>query len=132
MPLVKVNLVKGRSAEQRAAIGDSIQAALVSMLKVPEADLYQLFTEFDDTNFRHTNGYLGLEYTPQLLVIEITILEGRDDDTKIRLLAEINRNLVAAALVRPDDVFIMITEIGLANLSFGGGLAQRFPAASAG
>lgn len=131
MPLVKVNLRKGRSAADKAAIGDSIQSALETTLKVPDADRYHLFTEFDDENFHHTGSYLGFEYTAQLLIVEITFLVGRDDDTKIALLAEINRNLVAAGLVRADDVFVMITEIGIANVSFGGGLAQRAPAASA-
>jgi hypothetical protein len=32
---------------------------------------------------------------------------------------------VDAGLVRPEDVFVMITEVGLANVSFGRGLAQR-------
>ncbi len=125
MPLVKVNMRKGRTTEEKAAIADSIQAALVSALKVPEEDRYQLFTEFDDDNFRHTDAYLGLEYSSQLLIIEITFLLGRDDEIKKSLLAEINRNLVTAGVARPDDAFVMITEIGGANISFGGGLAQR-------
>jgi phenylpyruvate tautomerase PptA (4-oxalocrotonate tautomerase family) len=125
MPLVKVNLRKGRTVEEKAAIGASIQAALVSTLKVPDADRYQLFTEFDDENFRHTNAYLGMEYTSQLLIIEITFLQGRDDEIKKALLAKVNANLVSAGVVGPDDVFVMITEIGLANVSFGRGLAQR-------
>jgi phenylpyruvate tautomerase PptA (4-oxalocrotonate tautomerase family) len=125
MPLVKVNLRKGRTPEDKAAIGASIQAALVSILKVPDADRYQLFTEFDDENFRHTDAYLGLEYTSGLLIIEITFLQGRDDEVKKALLAKINENLVSAGVVGPDDVFVMITEIGLANVSFGQGLAQR-------
>jgi|SRR5690242_17579439 phenylpyruvate tautomerase PptA (4-oxalocrotonate tautomerase family) len=125
MPLVKVNLVKGRSAEEKDAIGSSIQAALVSTLEVPEADRYQLFNEYDADSFRHTNGHLGLAYTDQLLIVEITFLAGRDDEVKKSLLAEINRNLVAAGVVAEDDVFVLITEIGRANVSFGKGLAQR-------
>jgi hypothetical protein len=35
---------------------------------------------------------------------------------------------VAAGVVRADDVFVLITEIGRANVSFGKGLAQRAPA----
>ena len=38
MPLVKVNLLKGRSAEEKDSIAASIQAALVSTLKVSDAD----------------------------------------------------------------------------------------------
>ena len=127
MPLVKVNLLKGRSAEEKGSIAASIQTALVSTLEVPDADRYQLFNEYDGESFRHTSGYLGMTYTDQLLIIEITFLEGRDDEVKKSLLAEINRNLVAAGVVGGDDVFVLITEIGRANVSFGKGLAQRAP-----
>jgi phenylpyruvate tautomerase PptA (4-oxalocrotonate tautomerase family) len=127
MPLVKVNLLKGRSAEEKDAIAASIQAALVSTLDVSEANRYQLFNEYDGESLRHTGGYLGMTYTDQLLIIEITMREGHDDELKTLLLAEINRNLVAAGVVGGDDVFVLITEIGDANVSFGKGLAQRAP-----
>jgi len=127
MPLVKVNLLQGRSAEEKDAIAASIQAALVNALGVPDEDRYQLFNEYDGESLRHTSGYLGLTYTDQLLIVEITFLVGRDDELKKSLLAAINRNLVAAGVVGGDDVFVLITEIGRANVSFGRGLAQRAP-----
>ena len=127
MPLVKVNLLKGRSAEEKDSIAAAIQAALVSTLEVADANRYQLFNEYDGESFRHTSGYLGMTYTDQLLIIEITIREGDDDELKKSLLAEINRNLLAAGVVGGDDVFVLITEIGDANVSFGQGLAQRAP-----
>jgi phenylpyruvate tautomerase PptA (4-oxalocrotonate tautomerase family) len=126
VPLVKVNLLKGRSAEEKDAIAASIQTALVSTLEVHDDNRYQLFNEYDGENFRHTSAYLGMTYTDQLLVIEITVREGDDDGHKKSLLAAINRNLVAAGVVG-DDVFVLITEIGGANVSFGRGLAQRAP-----
>ena len=124
MPLVKVNLLKGRSTEEKDSIAASIQKPLVSTLEVSDANRYQLFNEYDAESFLHTSGYLGLTYTDQLLIIEITIREGDDDDHKKSLLAEINRDLVAAGVVA-DDLFVLITEIGDANVSFGKGLAQR-------
>ena len=127
MPLVKVNLLKGRSAEEKDSIAASIQTALVSKLEVHDDNRYQLFNEYDEENFRHTSGYLGMTYTDHLLVIEITVREGDDDEHKKSLLAAINRNLVAAGVVGGDDVFVLITEIGGANVSFGRGLAQRAP-----
>ena len=127
MPLVTVNLLKGRSAEDKDSIAAAIQAALGSTVEVPDDNRYQLFNEYDPENFRHTSGYLGLIYTDQLLVIEITVRDGDDDAHKKSLLAAINRNLVAAGVVDGDDVFVLITEIGGANVSFGRGLAQRAP-----
>jgi phenylpyruvate tautomerase PptA (4-oxalocrotonate tautomerase family) len=127
MPLVKVNLLKGRSVEEKDSIAASIQAALVSTLGVPDEDRYQLFDEYDAESFRHTSGYLGLTYTDQLLIVEITFVVGRDDELKKALFAAINRNLVAAGVVGGDDVFVLITEVGRADVSFGKGLAQRAP-----
>jgi phenylpyruvate tautomerase PptA (4-oxalocrotonate tautomerase family) len=127
MPLVKISLRNGRSSQDKDAIAASIQDALVANLGVPQEDRYQLFTEYDEDNFRHTGAYLGMTYSDQLLVVEITFLQGRDDEIKKSLLADINRNLVAAGVVGTDDVFVMITEIGLANISFGQGQAQRAP-----
>lgn len=128
MPLVKISLLRGRVPEEKDAIAASIQDALVSHLEVPDADRYQVFNEYDAENFRHTGGFLGMTYTDQLLIIEITFLQGRNDEKKKALLAAINRNLVSAGVVGADDVFIMITEIGLANVSFGQGIAQHAPA----
>ena len=125
MPLVKVNLLKGRRAEEKDAMAASIQSALVSALGVPEEDRYQLFNEYDAESFRHTSEYLDLTYTDKLVIVEITFLAGRDEKQKKSLLAQINRNLVAAGVVAADDVFVLITEIGPANVSFGRGLAQR-------
>jgi len=127
MPLVKVNLLKGRSAEDKDSIAASIQAALVSTLEVSDSNRYLLFNEYDGESFRHTSGYLGMAYTDRLLIIEITTRQGDGDELKRSLLAEINRNLVAAGLVGGEDVFVLITEIGDANVSFGNGLAQRAP-----
>jgi phenylpyruvate tautomerase PptA (4-oxalocrotonate tautomerase family) len=53
MPLVTVNLLKGRSAEEKDSIAASIQTALVSTLEVPDANRYQLFNEYDGESFRH-------------------------------------------------------------------------------
>lgn len=130
MPLVKINLLQGRSVAEKDAIADAIQRALVETLPVPDEDRYQLFLEHTAENFRHTPAYLGMTYSDQLLVIEITFLIGRSDETKKALLAAIDRNLVDAGVVGPDDVFVMITEIGIANVSFGQGIAQRAVAAA--
>jgi phenylpyruvate tautomerase PptA (4-oxalocrotonate tautomerase family) len=129
MPLVKISLRSGRSSQDKDLIAESIQSALVTNLGIPQEDRFALFTEYDSDNFRHTGAYLGMTYSEQLLIIEITFLHGRDDEIKKSLLADINRNLVAAGVVRTDDVFVMITEIGMANISFGQGQAQRAPVA---
>jgi phenylpyruvate tautomerase PptA (4-oxalocrotonate tautomerase family) len=125
VPLVKVHLREGRSVEQKEAIGAAIQDAIVDVLGIPDADRYQLFTEYRREDFRHTDGYLGVRYSEQLLIIEVAFVEGRSDELKKSLLGAINERLVATGAVHADDVFVVITEFGPANVSFGRGLAQR-------
>jgi 5-carboxymethyl-2-hydroxymuconate isomerase len=125
MPLVKTHLRSGRTAEDKRAIGDAIQAALIEAFEISNDDLYQLFTEYSEDNFRHTDGYLGLTYTDQLIVIELSFIEGRSDEMKKALHRRMNEKLVATGLVRSDDVFVIMTEVGAANASIGAGVAQR-------
>ncbi|CAM2157998.1 tautomerase family protein [Paraburkholderia tropica] len=125
MPLVKINLRKGREAEVKVAIADAVQAALVNVLGIPDADRYAVINELDGEHFIHTPAYLDLKYSEDLLMIEITFIEGRPDETKKELLKDLNRRLTATGHVREDDVFVMIYEVGKANVSFGKGLAQR-------
>ena len=100
----------------------------MSTLKAADADRSQLLNEYDAENFPQTGSYLGMTYSEQLLIVEITSLKHRDDQLKKPFLAEINHNLVAAGVVAADDVFAMITEIGRARVSFGGGGAPGTPA----
>jgi hypothetical protein len=81
----------------------------------------QLFNEYDAESFRQTASYLGMTYSEQLLIVEINSLEARDDQLKKSLLVEIHHSLAAPGVVAADDQFVMITEIGRANVSFGGG-----------
>jgi phenylpyruvate tautomerase PptA (4-oxalocrotonate tautomerase family) len=127
MPLAKIHLRKGHRAEKKRAIADALQASLIATLDIPEQDRFQLIEEYEDDHFIHTDAFLGLTYTRDLLMIEIALTEGRSDALKKALLADLNQRLVETADVRPDDVVVLIYEFGAANLSLGCGLAQRAP-----
>jgi phenylpyruvate tautomerase PptA (4-oxalocrotonate tautomerase family) len=127
MPLAKIHIRRGRPPETKRAIADAVQASLIATLGIPEADRFQLIQEYEDEHFIHTSAFLDLTYTRDLLMIEIAFIEGRSDDVKKALLADLNRRLVETAGVRSDDVFVSMYEIGAASVSFGRGLAQRAP-----
>ena len=60
-------------------------------------------------------------------MIEISFIQGRIDDGKKALLADLNDRLVKGVALRPDDVFVILYDVGPANVSFGRGLAQKAP-----
>jgi hypothetical protein len=45
MPLIRIDLVEGRSDEQIAAIGDTLMRTLVDVYSLPERDRFQIVTE---------------------------------------------------------------------------------------
>ena len=127
MPLTKIHMRAGRSDSDKEAIASSIQAALIEHLSIPEDDRFQLFQEYADQDFRHAPSFLDLTYSPNLLMIEIVFIVGRSDEIKKALIAGITSRIVESVGQRPDDVFIMLSEVTGSGVSFGNGLTQRAP-----
>ena len=125
MPLVRINLQAGRTPDAKGAIADAVQDALVSVIGIPMEDRFAMVHEYPGADFTHSKGFFGCLYTNQLLMIEITFIEGRSDQMKKLLLQDIHDRLVATGQVGGDDIFVCIHEVAPANISFGKGLAQR-------
>jgi phenylpyruvate tautomerase PptA (4-oxalocrotonate tautomerase family) len=126
MPLAKIHVVEGRYDEARLAkVSGAVQAALMNTLRVPPEDFYQLIFEFPKKRFLHTPSFVGMHYTDDLIVLEITFIQGRTKETRLALLKDINARVAAAAGLSPDDLLITLYEIPGDNISFGPGEAQR-------
>jgi phenylpyruvate tautomerase PptA (4-oxalocrotonate tautomerase family) len=126
MPLAKIHVVEGRYDEARIAeVSGAVQAALMNTLRVPPEDFYQLIFEFPNKRFLHTPSFVGMHYTDDLIVLEITFIQGRTKETRLALLKDINARVAAAAGLSPDDLLITLYEIPGENISFGQGEAQR-------
>src|SRR5262245_552210 len=126
MPLAKIHVVEGRYDESRIAkVSGAIQAALMNTLRIPPEDFYQLIYEFPKSRFRHTSSFVGMHYTDDLIVLDVTFIQGRSKETRLALLKDINTRVATAAGVSPDDMLITLYEVPGENISFGQGEAQR-------
>jgi hypothetical protein len=126
MPLAKIHLLEGQYDEARMnRVSAAIQEALINVLKVPPDDFYQIIHVLPRSRFRHTPSFLGLKYSDDLIVLELTFISGRPRDTRLALLKELNERIVARAGISPDDLLIQLYELPGENISFGQGLAQR-------
>jgi phenylpyruvate tautomerase PptA (4-oxalocrotonate tautomerase family) len=126
MPLAKIHVVEGRYDEGRIAkVSGAIQAALMNTLRVPPEDFYQLIFEFPKKRFLHTASFVGMHYTDDLIILDLTFIEGRSKETRLALLKDVNTRVAAAAQVSPDDLMITLYEAPGENFSFGRGDAQR-------
>lgn len=124
MPLVRVDLKKQQDPTYAKRVGQLIYAALRSAIGVPENDNFQILAEHDDQHFIFDPQYLGIQRTDNLVVIQITLSEGRTLEQKKLLYKTIVESLNTQLAVRLDDVFINLVEVKKENWSFGNGIAQ--------
>ena len=126
MPLAKIHVLEGQYDEARMnAVSAAIQEALINVLKVPPDDFFQIIHVLPRSRFRHTPSFLGLKYSDDLIVLELTFISGRPKDTRLALLKELNERITGRAGTSPDDLMIQLYELPGENISFGQGLAQR-------
>jgi|SRR6516225_566142 len=126
MPLAKIHVLEGRYDERRLGnVSRAIQDALISILKVPSDDFFQIIHVLPRNRFLHTPSFLGMNYSDDFIVLEIAFIAGRPKETRLALLKELNARIVARAGISPDDLMIQLSEGPGENFSFGQGLAQR-------
>ncbi|MEP7068000.1 MAG: tautomerase family protein [Usitatibacter sp.] len=124
MPLVRIDLIKGRGEREVAAIGAAVQEALVAVMNVPARDRFQVITEHEPARFVYDDAYLGVKRTDGIVFIQVVLSKGRTTEQKQAFYALVARLLAEKAAVRPEDVAISIVESTREDWSFGNGVAQ--------
>jgi 4-oxalocrotonate tautomerase len=130
MPLARIDLRRGKPPAYRKAICDGIYRALRETFNVPENDRFLVVNEHEPDNFVHAEGYLGIDYTDDLVIIQITVSDTRTTETKQALFARVVGLLAENPGLRKEDVFINLVECKTENWSFGNGIAQYVAATS--
>jgi Tautomerase enzyme len=123
MPLVRIDLNRGRTRRQISAIADAIHKAIVEIYRIPVRDRFQIVNQLDYGSIFAEDAGLGFERTEGVVMIQIFTQRGRSTEIKQLLFAQINSNLAAVG-VNPVDVFIGYHENGPEDWSFGFGVAQ--------
>jgi 4-oxalocrotonate tautomerase len=123
VPLVRIDLRKGKQAAYREAISRIVHEALISV-GVPQDDRFQVISEHDPDNFVFDLNYLDIRRTEDLVIIQITWNEGRTVEQKKALYKAIADGLAATLSLRREDVFISLVEVKKESWSFGNGVAQ--------
>jgi hypothetical protein len=124
MPLVQINLIKGKSPEYIRAVADGVHQALVEAFNVPADDRFQLIHQYEESGFIYDPDYFGIHRTSDLVIIQISAGNWRDIPTKEKLYAAIVNNLSGAPGLRKEDVMISLIPVGREDWSFGNGLAS--------
>ncbi|MFC8503276.1 tautomerase family protein [Pedococcus sp. NPDC057267] len=123
MPLVRIDLVRGRDPEQLRTLLDTVHEAMVAAFGVPETDRYQVLTQHEPGDLIALDTDLGFARTDDLVLLQFTSRE-RTDEAKTELYRRLAVDLHERCGLAPSDLVVTLVENGPADWSFGGGVAQ--------
>jgi len=112
MPLVKVEIFKGKSKKHKEAILEGVHNALVTAFKIPDDDRNQRLYELTTDNFEKRGNK-----TSNFTLIELTVFRGRSNTAKKLLYSEIASNLSRDPGIEGNDILIILNEQPLENWS---------------
>ena len=124
MPLVRISLIEGKPESYLQKVGDLVHGAMVETIGVPAQDRFQIITENIKSQFIYDASYLDIRRSDNLIIIQITLNQGRTTEKKRALYRRIAELLNQELRVRKEDVLISLVEVAPENWSFGNGEAQ--------
>jgi phenylpyruvate tautomerase PptA (4-oxalocrotonate tautomerase family) len=124
MPLVRIDMLKRSDRNFAERVGEIVYEAMRSTINVPEHDHFQVLCEHDAGHFVFDRTYLGIARSEALIMIQITLNEGRTIEQKKALYRAIADSLNARLGLSRGDVFVNLVEVKKENWSFGDGVAQ--------
>jgi 4-oxalocrotonate tautomerase len=124
MPLVRISLRQGSSAEYRKALSDGVHRAMIEAIAIPPDDRFQVITEYLPESLIYDPHYLGVHRSDRVVFVQVTMSFGRKPQQKRKLFKRMAEILAQAPGLPPQDLFINLLETSWENWSFGNGEAQ--------
>jgi Tautomerase enzyme len=123
MPLLRFDLIEGRSESDIKKLLDVTHEVLLETLKVPQRDRYQIVHEHKRSRMIVEDTGLGFSRSDHMVLLQVTS-RPRDRDMKqafYRLLVE---RLASSCGISPQDVVVNFVTNADEDWSFGAGRAQ--------
>jgi len=128
MPLVRISTSDKRSPDDVRAIGDIVHLAMLDVANVPLNDKFQIIHRHADGELVYpADGYLGIQYTPDIVFIQVTWNAGRSVETKKRFYKVVAESISRRTGTRIENVWISLIDVQPENWSFGNGEMQYAP-----
>ncbi len=123
MPLLRFDILEGRTDDEIGKLLDAAHPAQVEAFGVPVSDRFQVVNEHKPSHVGFGDIGLGIKRSDKVVLLQITAMprSGKQKETFYRLLVE---KLQAACGIAPEDVIVSYLGNGNDDWSFGLGEAQ--------
>ena len=122
MPLVRIDVIEGRTDKELAQLADVIQEVLIETFAAPKPDRYQIIHEHKRGLIMALDTGLGYTRTDKIVILQITH-QGRNRQQKEKMYSVMSQKLESIGIPRT-DLIISLTENTKEDWSFGLGRAQ--------
>ena len=122
MPLARIDLIEGKSAEYRRTIADVVYDRMIDCLGVPE-DRFQTITEHKAENFFFDPDYLSLYRSENCIFIQLIFLDVASPEKKAAFYKAVVDDLEEKIHIRREDVFFNLVTVNAPDFSMGNGVA---------
>src|SRR5258708_13092306 len=102
MALAKIHVLEGRYDERRlSSVSTAVQDALISILKIPADDFFQIIHVLPRNRFLHTPSFLGLKYSDDFILLELAFVSARPKETRLPLPKNLNAPTFPGPAISP-------------------------------
>jgi phenylpyruvate tautomerase PptA (4-oxalocrotonate tautomerase family) len=123
MPLLKIDVIEGRSEEELKKLLDAIHGAMLAAFNAPERDRYQIVHEHPAAEMRIEDTGLSIPRTERIVVVQVTT-RPRSRVEKQNFYELLCRELNRCCGVKASDIVVSVTQNADEDWSFGYGRAQ--------
>lgn len=123
MPLMKIDMLKGRSEKEIRDILDVSYRVMLDTFDAPEGDRYQIVTQHEPSEMQILDTGLGIKRTNNVLIFSLTT-RPRTKKQKQAFYNQLVSALQTKLGIEPSDVMINLTVNSDEDWSFGYGKAQ--------
>ncbi|WIE54753.1 tautomerase family protein [Curtobacterium sp. MCBD17_003] len=121
MPLARIDLLEGKSAEYKRTIADVVYEQMSIHLGVPE-DRFQVINEHKAENLIADPDYLGIYRSENVVFIQLIFLDVATPEQKGNFYKAVVTELHEKLHLRREDVFFNLQTVQPADWSMGNGI----------
>lgn len=123
MPLIKLDMIKGREKEEIKSILDITYNVMLDAFQAPKGDKYLIVNQHEDYEMEILDTGLGIERTDDVIVLTI-VSRPRTKEQKTTFYKNLVNTLHEKVGIRKEDIMISLVENTDENWSFFNGEAQ--------
>lgn len=123
MPLIKIDMIKGRNKEEILEILEISYQVMLETFEAPEGDRYQIVNQHEDYEMQILDTGLGVKRTNDVIVFTL-VTRPRTKTQKTEFYKKLVYQLNEKTGIRKEDIMVSLVENNDEDWSFFKGEAQ--------